>query len=463
MDIPLSKTVHFIGIGGCGMSAVARILIQKGYAVTGSDLKENTAILRLKDMGATIYLKHDETHVRKADVVVVSTAIKLDNCEYLKAQSDRIPIYHRSEVLAMMMAEFSTRIAVAGTHGKTTTTAMMARTLDSLNLSPTYVIGGEMVDFKCNSSLGISPYFVAEADESDGSFLNLNPNVVIVTNIEAEHMDYYGAEPVLRKAFFDLMSRVIAQNGILVVNQDDAQLFESIASFPRSQVVSYGLTTSAQIQARDIRFISTGAQYELMVDGVVLGQVQLRVFGAHNVSNSLAIFAYGLTCGFSFQLLSQGLFKFSGTKRRFQHVGHQHGIDVYDDYGHHPTEIETTLKGIKDSFGRRLVCIFQPHRYSRTRDLIDVFPTCFSAADELVITDIYSANEANPDQLTSQAILDRMVPSERSKTMFIAHKSDIALHLLGHIQDGDMIITMGAGDIHTVGTELLQQLRLRDA
>ena len=463
MDIPLSKTIHFIGIGGCGMSAIARILIQKGYSVSGSDLKENAAILRLKDMGAKIYLKHDEKNVRKADVVVVSTAIKQDNSEFLKATSERLPIYHRSQILSMIMDEFSTRIAVAGTHGKTTTTAMMARTLDVLNLSPTYVIGGEMVDFKCNSSLGTSQYFVAEADESDGSFLNLNPNVAIVTNIEAEHMDHYGTEPVLRDAFLKFMSRVIDDSGVLVVNQDDPQLFAAVSGFPQSQVVSYGITTQAMVRASDIKYTPAGAQYQLSYKGVVLGPVQLRVFGAHNVSNSLAIFAYGLHSGFSFKTLVQGLFKFSGTKRRFQHIGSQYGVDVYDDYGHHPTEIETTLKGIKDSFNRRLVCIFQPHRYSRTRDLIDVFPHCFSSADELVITDIYSANESNPDQLTSQAILDKMTPSERAKATFVPHKSDIALHLLKHIQDGDMIITMGAGDIHTVGTELLQQLRLKDA
>jgi len=463
IDIPLSKTIHFIGIGGCGMSALARILIQKGYTVSGSDLKENTAILRLKDMGATIYLKHDEMHVRKADVIVVSTAIRPDNCEYIKAKSDCLPIYHRSEILAMIMAEFATRIAVAGTHGKTTTTAMMARVLDILGVSPTYVIGGEMVDFKCNSSLGTSHYAVAEADESDGSFLNLNPTVSIVTNVEAEHMDHYGTEAVLRNAFLRFMSKAIDNNGIIVLNQDDDLLFKATAGFPRSQVVTYGITTDAQVQAKHIRFMPTGVCFDLVYDGKELGAVHLKVFGMHNVSNSLAIFAYGLCRGFSFKAIADGVCQFSGTKRRFQHIGHQHGGDVYDDYGHHPTEIETTLKGIKHSFGRRLICIFQPHRFSRTRDLIDVFPTCFGDADEVIITDIYSANEPNPDQLTSQAIVDRMTESERAKTVFIPHKSDIAHHLVMSIQDGDMVITMGAGDIHTVGTELLQQLRLKDA
>ena len=462
MEISRHKTLHFIGIGGSGMSAIARVLVEMGYKVSGSDLKENSNTIRLRDMGAKIFLRQDSRNLREADVVVVSTAIPENNAEYAYAKQEKLTILRRAEMLDFLMVQFKTRIAVAGTHGKTTTTSMIARLLSSLQQHPTYVIGGELTDYGSNASFGDSPYFVAEADESDGSFLMLHPTIGVLTNIEAEHMEHYKSFDKLKDAFKQFMQGILARSGYLILNKDDAVLSELSAEFPQDKVVYYSLDTESNVMAKDIIHTPQGVRYTIILDGKEQGEVLLQVFGRHNVYNSLAVIALGLREGFFLEEIKTGLNIFCGAKRRFQFIGEHAGIQIYDDYGHHPTEIMATLAAAKASLGRRVVCVFQPHRYSRTRDLLEEFPVSFVDADLVVITEIYSANEKNINELSGKLIIDKMSLPEQEKSFFVTRKSDVVPELLPKLLPGDVVFTMGAGDIYTVGKELLMQLKTRD-
>ncbi|MSR88275.1 MAG: UDP-N-acetylmuramate--L-alanine ligase [Candidatus Margulisbacteria bacterium] len=462
MEISRHKTLHFIGIGGSGMSAIARVLVEMGYKVSGSDLKENSNTIRLRDMGAKIFLRQDSRNLREADVVVVSTAIPEDNAEYAYAKQEKLTILRRAEMLNFLMVQFKQRIAVAGTHGKTTTTSMIARLLVSLQQHPTYVIGGELTDYGSNASFGDSPYFVAEADESDGSFLMLHPTIAVLTNIEAEHMEHYKSFDKLKEAFRQFMQGVLDRNGYLILNKDDVVLSELSVNFPEDKVSYYSLDTSSDLMAKDIVHTPQGVRYTVVLEGKVQGEVLLQVFGRHNVYNSLAVIALGLREGFFLEEIKTGLNIFCGAKRRFQFIGEHADIQIYDDYGHHPTEIMATLAAAKSSLGRRVVCVFQPHRYSRTRDLLEEFPVSFLDADLVVITEIYSANEKKINELSGKLIIDKMQASEQKKAFFVPRKSDVVPELLPKLLPGDVVFTMGAGDIYTVGKELLMQLKTRD-
>jgi len=400
-----NKTLHFIGIGGSGMSPIARIFLQKGFRVTGSDLKENWNTLTLKEEGAKIYFGHHPSNLREAHVVVVSTAIPQDNVEYQAAKDRLLPLIRRAEALDILMNHYSKKIAIAGTHGKTTTTSMITRVLEANQKTPTYLIGSELMDYGGHSGLGNGEYIVAESDESDGSFLCLHPNIAVVTNIEAEHMEYFKNMENTRVHFRTFMESVLNTRGYVIVNKDDKEILSLAESFPVDQVHYFSIKQESPVMAKGLRETETGIVFKLLVNGCEEGEVDLKVYGQHNVYNALAAIAFGLRENLELDRIKKGLSQFLGTKRRFQLIGQHNTISIFDDYGHHPTEIKTTLEAAKKSFNKRIICIFQPHRYTRTRDLLEWFPHSFSFADKVVITEIYSAHEPKIDGISGKIIV----------------------------------------------------------
>ncbi len=463
MQISQSKTIYFIGIGGAGMSALAKLLIEMGHKVAGSDLKESVTTIRLKDIGATIYYPQHPANLRLADIIVYSTAISEDNPEYRHAKSEKMVMMHRAEMLNYIMEQFRTKISICGTHGKTTTSSMVTRVLECGQCKPTFVIGADLNDYGSNANLGERTYFVAESDESDGSFLHLHPNVAILTNLEPEHMDYYQSWETLTHYFKQFSQGVLDRDGYLIVNKDDAALLELVAPMDPLRIRYFGINSPASVSASDIQHTPDGVQFKLYVDGNMCGTVQLKVHGIHNVYNALAAATLGVAESVSIGAIKDSLAQFSGTKRRFQLMGDVHGIRVYDDYGHHPTEVATTLAGAKLALGARLICVFQPHRYTRTRDQMDVFPDAFESADYVVITEVYAANEPKIKGISGKVMVDKMRDRGMNHVEFIANKSMVAAKLLPQLQQGDVVITMGAGDISTVGKEILAQLRVKQA
>ncbi len=459
MSISKYKTLYFIGIGGAGMSAIAHVALQKGYTVAGSDLKETITTMRLKDLGATIYIGQKASHLRKADVVVVSTAIPKDNPEYAHAIQEKLPILKRAQMLDVLMNDCEKRISVAGTHGKTTTSSMAAKLLVDADKNPTFLVGADIKGMGSNAGLGTDDYFVAESDESDGSFLDLHPNIGIITNVEADHLDFYKDLSMIMDYFKTFMDGIVKRKGYLILNGDDANLRE-LGKAVDTRVLWYGLSEQVPIRATNLVSTEEGIRFSLILDGQPAGDVDLQIFGTHNVYNALSVIAFGLQEGIPLETIKKSLYGFQGTKRRFQKIGEEQGISVYDDYGHHPTEIQTTLEGAKKSFpNKRLICIFQPHRYTRTRDLIDSFPDAFTSADMTVITEVYAANEKKIEHISGEVIVDKIIERHKQDALFVSKKSDIPKLLLPKLKAGDFIITMGAGDIHTVAKEIVTQLK----
>lgn len=448
-----------MGIGGVGMSAIARILLEMGYRVSGSDLKESINTIRLKDFGATIFYGHDTSNLRLADLIVISTAISEDNPEYAFAVAEKIPIVHRAQMLGMLMSEFNHKISVCGTHGKTTTSSMMTRILEFGGKKPTFLVGADLNDYGSNAMLGERDYFVAESDESDGSFLHLDATIGIYNNLEAEHMDYYKTWDNLVDHFRRFMAGVIDRGGYMVVNADEPALCAIAAEFDAKHSHYFGIQNDAPVKAVDLQFSPEGAHFTLVVDGKSMGEVYLKVHGVHNVYNALAATVVALREGISVDIIKKSLFNFTGTKRRFQLVGEVNTISVYDDYGHHPTEIRVTLDGAKRSLNRRIICVFQPHRYTRTRDLLEVFPFSFDAASVTIITEVYSANEQKIRGISGKLIVEKMKANGYEMALFVANKSMVARKLLPLLQPNDVVITMGAGDITSVAKEIVAQLK----
>ncbi|MCP4050529.1 MAG: UDP-N-acetylmuramate--L-alanine ligase [bacterium] len=463
MEIAKHKTLHLIGIGGAGMSAVAKILIEKGYKVTGSDIKETITTVLLKEMGAAIFVGHNIKNLRKADYVVISTAIPEDNVEYAYARQEKIPVFKRAEILNFLMGLFTNKIAVAGTHGKTTTSSFITRMLKCAEKEPTYLIGGILNDYGRNAELGTSSYFVAEADESDGSFLYLEPSIALVNNLEQEHMEYYKTTDNLIDHFKKFMSGVLEKNGCLILNKDDKLLYKIASSFKnKKDIYYYSIDKESGIMAKNIKYSPQGTSFNLIINGVESGKYQMQVHGKHNVYNALATICFGIKEEIPADKILKGISSFSGTRRRFQFIAEHKGIKIFDDYAHHPTEIKTTLEGIKKSFNKRIVCIFQPHRYTRTRDSMDQFIDAFDFADITVITGIYSANEAKIDNVSGQVIVDKMLKKNKKNVLFIEQKSAVARNILSKLQEGDIVITMGAGDISTVAKEIYAQCKTKE-
>lgn len=449
------RTIHFIGIGGAGMSAIAKVLLEAGNIITGSDLKRSEVTARLEEMGATIHIGHRVTNLGHADMVVVSSAIPANNVELVAAREAGIPVIQRGEMLAQLM-EGRKGIAVAGAHGKTTTTSMISLTLERGGLDPTVLIGGEVNDIGGNAKLGGGEYLVAEADESDGSFLKLRPRIAVVTNVEDDHLDYYGTPEKIVEAFSTFVNQV-PEDGLAVLCADNANAAR-IARTCRRRVVTYGLENAADYEARNISHQALRSSFEVWERGVCLGTLSLSVPGKHNILNALAAVAVAREVGIDLSVVRCALADFHGVHRRFELVGEVGGIYVVDDYGHHPTEIKATLSAAKLGHFNRIICVFQPHRYTRTKFLHREFGTAFRQADELIITDIYPAGEAPIAGVSSKLIVDAVAAQDGPYPVYIPKLKDVVPYLLGRLRPGDLVLTVGAGNVWTVGVELVAAL-----
>ena len=444
------KNFHFIGLGGSGMSALAKILLELGKNVSGSDQSDSEILSQLSRLGAKTFIGHAAEHIDKnIDVIVVSSAIPDSNPEVVEAKNFGITQLHRSDINAMLLNS-KKGIAVAGSHGKTTTTAMIGVALDHANVSPTIIIGGESPDLGTNAKLGSSEFLVSEADESDGSFLKLQPYIAVVTNVEDDHLDHYGSVENIKTAF----KKFIESSKRAVVCLDSKNL-RDVAADVKTPLITYAIDHSADFRAVNVKPNGSGMKFEVEHDQKILGSVELKIPGVHNVLNALATVAVGTSIGVPFEKLADGLRKFHGAKRRFQTKGKINGVWIVDDYGHHPTEISSTLSAARQTEPKRLICVFQPHRYTRTKLLAKEFSTAFAAADLLILTDVYSAGEEPIEGISGKTILDEVT---NSNVKYIPRREDLASYLKTIVQTGDLVITMGAGDIYKTADELLKLL-----
>ncbi len=448
--------VHFVGIGGMGMSGIAEVLLTLGFPVSGSDLAASETTERLARMGADVSLGHHADRITpKTDVVVISSAVKFSNPEVMRARALKIPVIPRAEMLGELM-RMKCSLAVAGTHGKTTTTSMLGHVLAEAGLDPTLVIGGKVKGLGSNARLGQGDYLVAEADESDGSFLLLPPHLAIVTNVDREHLDHYGSVERVHDAFVQFVNSVPFYG--LAVLCIDSVAVRALLPRVRKRFITYGLAGDADLAAVHTRVSREGTRFDVLERGRWIGEIRLRMLGRHNAQNALAVIAAACELGVSFETTAAALASFEGIHRRFEVKGEVGGVTVVDDYGHHPEEVKATLRAARESYGGRLVAVFQPHRYTRTRDLFDDFVTAFDDADLLVLTEIYAAGEDRIDGCTGEALFEAFRRRGHADVRFVAERGAIAASLLPHLRGGDMIVTLGAGDVHKVGDDLLRAL-----
>jgi len=456
-----TRHVHFVGIGGIGMSGIAELLVNLGYRVSGSDAKRSEITDRLASLGVTVSAGHDARQVGEADVVVVSSAIAADNPEIVEARARHIPVIPRAEMLAELM-RLRVGIAIAGAHGKTTTTSMVALMLERVGLDPTAVIGGRLSAFGSNARLGQGQYMVVEADESDRSFLRLTPTIAVVTNIDREHMDAYGSFDRLVDAFEAFADRVPFY-GAVIACVDDAPVRSLVSRLTR-RTVTYGFAEDADVRGLDP--VTDGrsgrCHVRYRVPGVPggdgEGELRLAVPGRHNLQNALAAIAVGLEIGQPFDRTSPALEEFHGAERRYQVRGVERGVTVVDDYGHHPTEIAAVLRAARDGRPARIIAVFQPHRYSRTRDLLDDFGPALALADVVVLTDIYPAGEAPIPGVT----IDRLAEAVRTRAKVVEvveRLENVPAAVARLAKPGDLVVTLGAGSIGSVPDRLLKALR----
>ena len=449
------KRVHFIGIGGAGMSGIAAVLLSLKYDVTGSDLKPSDVTDRLKEMGAKIAFGHKAVNAVGADVVVYSAAVPLDNPEILEAQKRGIPVIQRTEMLAELM-RLKYGIAVSGTHGKTTTTSMIGLALTEGKLDPTLVIGGQVDVFKSNAKLGKSDYLVAEACEAFGEFFLLSPMISVITNIDDDHLDYYGSIEKVRDSFVTFANKVPFY-GCVILGIDDKQV-RAMAGQIKRRVVTYGLGPQAQVQARKIKYEKAGSTFEAARDGKKLGTVKLSVPGRFNIQNALAAISVGLELKVPFKALAAGLARFHGAQRRFEIKGTYKGATVVDDYAHHPTAVLETLKAAKHFAGnKKLVVVFQPHLFSRTQLLRDKFGKAFGDADEVIISAIYPSREKPIPGVTGKTLVEAIRENGHSSVLSYEDKTALLEYLKSHLTDKHVLLTMGAGDIWKLGSDLVQK------
>jgi UDP-N-acetylmuramate--alanine ligase len=449
--------IHFVGIGGIGMSGIAEVLLNSGYAVSGSDLQESDATRRLRSLGARISIGHGEENLAgDPSVVVISTAVKYSNPEVLEARRRHIPVIPRAEMLAELM-RMKYGIAVAGSHGKTTTTSMIAAVLSTVGLDPTVVIGGRVDMFGTNARVGQGEFLVAEADESDGSFLLLSPTIAVVTNIDREHMDFHQTMERLDESFLAFINKVPFY-GLAVLCSDDTHVHGLIAKV-RKRFITYGLSSDADFSAHELTPVAAGVECEVLKRGKPLGRLRLHLPGRHSATNALAAVAVADELEIPFSRIAEALDAFTGIHRRFEVKGEPGGVLVIDDYGHHPTEIRVTIAAVRDSWKRPLTVIFQPHRFTRTQDLFGEFLTAFEGADRLVLTEIYAAGEDPISGVSGEALYQAIKRKGHLDVEFVPDKSDIVRRLAGKLAAGDMVLTLGAGDIYRAGEALLEALR----
>jgi UDP-N-acetylmuramate--alanine ligase len=439
------------------MNGIAMIMLGLGFIVSGSDQKPSAVTERLEALGATCYTGHSRSNLGNADLVVASTAIPPENEELAEAKKRGLPVVHRSEMLAWLMNR-QKGIAVAGAHGKTTTTSMLALVLEKNELDPTIVIGGELTDIGGNAKLGLGEYMVAEADESDGSFLKLDPLVEVVTNIDDDHLDHYKKVENILAAFREFLAKV-PENGLAVVCLDDPRLKAMLDVYSRPYE-TYALDDpGADYTLQDIRLDDHTTAGDVYCRGLKLGTLRLKVPGRHNLSNALAVVAAGRFVGLSFDQIASVLENFSGAGRRFQLTGEVNGIKVIDDYAHHPTEIKATLKAAAQVKSGRVISVFQPHRYTRTSILGERFGDAFKDADIIIISELYSAGEHPIAGISAGTIITAIEKQDGRKVIYLATKKEIVEFLARTVRPGDMVITMGAGDIWNAGVELVKALK----
>lgn len=450
------RCIHFVGIGGIGMSGIAEVLLNLGYQVSGSDIAESEVTRRLATLGAHIAYGHRAEHVTaEVDVVVISSAVKYSNPEVVRARELMIPVIPRAEMLAELM-RLKYGIAVAGTHGKTTTTSLVAAVLAQAQLDPTMVIGGKLNVLGSNARLGQGRFLVAEADESDGTFLLLSPTIVVVTNIDPEHLDFYGDMDKVKAAYLEFINRVpFYGRAILCL---DSVNVRALLPQVRKRFVTYGLSPEAEFTARNLTVSGLTTCCEVWREGERLGELKLNLPGRHYALNALAVVAVARELGIPFAQIQEALSGFDGIQRRFEVKGEVAGVRVVDDYAHHPEELRVTLRAAREGCSCRLVAFFQPHRYTRTRDLFDDFLSAFDDADVVVLTEVYAAGEESLEGVSGEALYRALKKRGHADVRFVARRDDLATVALAFVQPGDLVLTLGAGDIHRTGVELLALL-----
>ncbi|NJC89258.1 MAG: UDP-N-acetylmuramate--L-alanine ligase [Desulfuromonas sp.] len=450
------RKIHFIGIGGIGMSGIAEVLLNLGYQVSGSDLKESDITRRLAALGGTITYGHRKENLTEVDVVVTSTAVRADNPEVLEAHRRLIPVIPRAEMLAELM-RMKYGIAIAGTHGKTTTTSMVATILTHGGIDPTVVIGGRLALFESTAKLGQGSYLVAEADESDGSFLKLSPTIAVVTNIDADHLDYYRDLDQIRDTFIDFINKVPFY-GLAVLCLDDPNI-QALIPLVRKRMTTYGINSQADFSASAIEHVADRTAFTVHYRGKTLGRLGFRMPGRHNVLNALAAVSVGMELDLPFAAIADGFKDFGGVGRRFQGMCEVNDIMEVDDFGHHPAEIKATLAAARAGWQKRVVTVFQPHRYSRTKALFDEFLTAFYQADHLVVMDVYAAGEDPIPGVAASDLAKGISGHGHRSCVYAADRPAVLAHLRETVQPGDMVITLGAGNVWQVGEEFLAGLK----
>lgn len=447
---------HFIGAGGAGMSGIALVLHERGISVTGSDLKESRYSKALSISGVPVHIGHDAENLGDPDVVVVSTAIPERNPELVAARERGLEIWPRARMLAHLAGERAT-IAVAGTHGKTSTSSMIATMLKGMDLDPTFLIGGEVDGVNTNAMNGSGPHYVVEADESDGSFVFLTPQVAVITNIEADHLDHYASIDEIADTFVTFMSRVTA-DGALVVCADDDRLMR-LARGSGRRIVTYGQAPDADVRFDDVVQSGVGSSFTAHLGDGRSVACSTAIPGVHMVSNATASLAVAHALGLDLSAAARALAAFSGVRRRFDLVGEVAGVTIVDDYAHHPTEVAATLKAAGGLGYRRVWALFQPHRYSRTEAFAADFGRAFEAADRVVLMDVYTAGEAPIPGISGKTILDALLAQHpHARTAYLPHRADVVPYLVERLTDGDLLLTMGAGDVTAVGPEVASAL-----
>ncbi len=452
------KKVHFVGIGGVGMSGIAEILLDQGFAVSGSDLATSDLTEHLKSLGAQISVGHRAENLDAADVVVYSSAVRVDENPELRAARDRkIPVIRRAEMLAEL-TRMKYSVSIAGTHGKTTTTSMIGLVLMEGGIDPTVIVGGKLSGLGgTNARLGHGEWSVIEADEFDRSFLQLFPTIAVLTTLEREHMDIYSDIDDIKGAFVEFANKVPFY-GFVVLCLDEPALLDIMPRLTR-RVVTYGLTPQCDLLATDLHHEENMSVFTVRRGADVLGRMQLQIPGLHNVKNALAATAVALDLGIPFATIASALARFTGVYRRFEVKAIVDGVMVVDDYAHHPTEVKVTLEGIRAGWKRRIVCVFQPHTYTRTRDFADDFGKAFFNADVLIVTDVYPARETPIAGITGEMIAAAAMRFGHKNVQYVADKAQVPDHLAQLVRTGDIVVTMGAGDIWKYGAQFIAKRR----
>lgn len=442
------------------MSSIAHVLLKKGYRVYGSDMKESINTIRLRDEGATVYIGHQAANLKNPSIVVVSSAIRQDNPELLEAKANGLLVIQRAQMLGYLMSQYQNSIACAGTHGKTTSSSLASVLLNKAGLDPTFIVGGDVLNLGGSALCGTTENFIAEADESDGSIKYLDPKIFVLTNIEKDHLDYFADLEAIIDLFEKCALKLMEKpDHLLVINSEqwgNKMLLERLKKLTELNIVTFGLNEGVDLRAINIRFKGFGSQFTLVRDDKVLGEIELSVPGEHNILNALAVIAVAFKLGLDFSRIKSNIGAFTGARRRFTLIGKANKVSVFDDYAHHPTEIAATLSAARNAFpNSRILCVFQPHRYSRTMFFMNEFAESLKLADKVVLTHIYAAGEDPIPEVDSEKIAHKV----GDKAIYIDKKDDISSWLEKELCENDILFTMGAGDIYTIGKEVLNRLK----